>query len=489
MIGWLALSRPVAVVAVGAALTTAATLVPGTVRIGEASAAEGTALASEVPVRNATLTCPGPETEGITGVSAVAGLETTVWAAAAPQEALAGLVATPGEGALTVRGLPGGDQLATANARPAGLGAAVRGASTAEVTATGSLAAGIAALQTGLRRQGDDRGLVAAACAEARSDMWLLGGGGDSTRRERLVVVNPGANPVTVDVQVHGDTGPVASVNGARLAVPGHGRIAVLVDALAAGQKTPALRVTATGGVVTAVLEDSWIEGATGRGRDDSGPTEPPSVEQVIPAAYLDGPARLRIVVPGEAEAVVQSRVLTTSGPASLPGDGVVRVPGGTVRDLDLGSLPAGAYAVQVRSDQPAAAAVMAERRSAGGGPSDLAWVASTAPVPALSGTPVPPGATADLMLVGTADASAATVFTVGADGGVASRSVSLAADSVATADVSGARAVWVRHTEGTVRAGLALRVDDGEGPLFSLVGLGPATLTATDVPVREIRR
>lgn len=489
MTGWVAVARPIAVLAAGAAITTAAALVPGTVRLGDQAGAPGAALASEVPVRTAQLTCPGPETEGIAGVASVGGGVTTVLAASAPADALAGLVATPGEGSLAMRGMPAGSELAKATDRSATATSPLSGATSAEVSAVGALAPGIAALQTWVRRDGDDRGLVATACAAPSAEVWLLAGGGDSTRRERLVVANPGANTVTVDVALHGDKGPIDSVNGSRLTVPGHGRIALLVDALAPGQQTPAVRVTANGGVVTAVLEDSWIEGATGRGRDDAAAAQPPAAEQVVPAAYLDGPARLRILVPGPAEAVVQARLLTSAGPVALPGDGVLRVPGGTVRDVDLGTVPPGAYAVQVRSDQPAVAAAMAERRSPRNGPSDLAWVASTAAITALAGTALPTGTRADLMVVATGEASNATVFTVAADGAVTSRPLALQADAVATTDVTGARAVWVRHTIGTVRAGVALWVEDPGGPLFSLVGLEPAAVTATDVPVREIRR
>ena len=486
---WAAAGRALLVVVAAAAVTTAATVLPGTVRVGADSAVSQPPGASAVPVQQAQLACPGPESEGIAGVASVSGGSSTVYAASAPADALAGLVAISGEGELSVRSMPADAQLAATKNRGATVTAPLRGANPAEVTSTGSLAPGTAALQTWVRRDGDDRGLVATACLPARADVWLVAGGGDSTRRERLVVANPGANTVTIDVQVYGDKGAVASVNGSRVTVPPHGRVGLLVDALAAGEKTPVVHVRASGGVVTAVLEDSWIEGAVGRGRDDAAAADGPATEEVIPAAYIDGPARLRILVPGEAEAVVQSRVLTAQGAQALPGDGVVRVPGGSVREVDLGSLAPGGYAVQVHSDQPVVTGVMAERRPAGNGSSDLAWVSATAPLSALAGSPLPDGATADLMLVATAEPAAATVLTVGPDGAVSSRTVALDADSVASVPVTGARSVWVRHTSGTVRAGLALTLADRDGPLFSLVGLAPAAVSATDVPVRPIRR
>ena len=57
-------------------------------------------------------------------------------------------------------------------------------------------------------RPEDLRGLATAACAAGGSDLWLLGGGADPGRQERLVLTNPGDNPVTADVTVHGAAGP-----------------------------------------------------------------------------------------------------------------------------------------------------------------------------------------------------------------------------------------------------------------------------------------
>ncbi len=54
--------------------------------------------------------------------------------------------------------------------------------------------------------------------------------------------------------------------------------------------------------------------------------------------------------------------------------------------------------------------------------------------------------------------------------------------------DVSGARQVWVRTTDGTVRAGLSLSLAPASAdPLFALVPLSPAQVSATQVPVRQI--
>ena len=110
-----------------------------------------------------------------------------------------------------------------------------------------------------------------------------MAGGGGSTRRERVVLTNPGANTVSADVTVLGGAGLLPSTNGRNVSVPPRGRASLFVDALVGPENTPVVHVVATGGVLDAVLEDSWVDGATGRGADDASPTADPANEQVDP--------------------------------------------------------------------------------------------------------------------------------------------------------------------------------------------------------------
>ena len=128
---------------------------------------------------------------------------------------------------------------------------------------------------------------------------------------------------MTADVTVLGSSGTLPSANGRNVAVPPRGRTSLLVDALVGPESTPVVHVVASGGVLTGVVEDSWIDGATGAAPTTRAPAAEPSNEQVVPAVYLDGPARLRVAVPGTEETVVQARALTKDGPVALPDDGV----------------------------------------------------------------------------------------------------------------------------------------------------------------------
>lgn len=484
---WVGPVRAVATVVVGAGLVVAATQLPGTAALVPPAPAVTAAVPTLLPVTSALLTCPGPETQGLPSVPAVAGT-TVVEAVTAPLAALGGLRPVTTAGTLTVTAQPSATPLGTTAARGGVLTTRLTGSTDAEISATGSLAPGLAAVQTFLRTDGDDRALVATPCLAPRADIWLVGGGGQSTRRERIVLANPGAGPVTASLAVLGTAGLVTLAGSRDVVVPPHGRTTLLLDALAGPESAPVVHVSASGGTIEAVLEDSWIDAAVGRGADDAAPSAPPSPEQVVPAALIDGPARLRVAVPGDVEAVVQTRVLTAKGPQPLPAGGVVRIKGGAVRDIDLGKLPPGAYAVQVRSDQPVVAGAMVERRSPGAGQSDFAWIASSEPVSVVAGTPVPPGGVATVTLAATGTAASATLTTIDAAGKAATTTVTVPADSVVSKVVPPGQ-VWVTRRSGTLRAGLTVAVAAGPepGPLFTAYALGSLTVSALQVPVRQV--
>ncbi len=484
---WWGIGRAAVVVAAGVGLTYAATELPGTVSLTPAVEKAALQPASDTPVTAASVTCPGPETEGLQGVPAVAGT-TTVYAASPPTEALQGVDVGAAAGTVSVTAVPAGTAVGQTDKGATVVTGPLTGATSARVAATGSLAPGLAGLQTTVSTDGDNRAGIAAPCAAAKPEVWLVAGGGGSTRRERVVLSNPGANTVSADVSVLGGAGLLPSTNGRNISVPPRGRTSLFVDALVGPENTPVVHVVASGGVLSAVLEDSWVDGATGRGADDASPAADPANEQVIPAVFLDGPGRLRVAVPGSEETVVQARALTENGPVALPGDGVVRVPGGAVRDIDLGVVPTGAYAIQLRADHPVVGGVMLERRPTGAAQSDFGWTTSTAPVTVVSGTPLPADSKAVVMLVATGETSSASVHTVSDAGAVETKTYSLSADSTTTVDVSGARQVWVHRTAGTIRAGVSLAFASTDPqPLFSVLPLNPAVVTSTQTPVRQV--
>lgn len=496
--GSLASGRSAGLVAVGAGLILGAASLPAPISLAPEATPGTVPRAVADPVTRTVSICPGPEARGVEGLRDSAAQTVSVMAATAPVASLpAGFTPGLGSGSLTISGLPpGGNWAAPLTLRGQVVSAQLSAARSAMVTGSGELAPGTVATQWSWSPTGDTRRFVSSACMPAAASSWLIAGGAAPGRLEHLVLSNPGANPVAVDVSVLGAGGPNRSSNGRGLVVAGHGRTVILLDAIAVSEASPVVHVMARGGKVAAVLSDSWLDGLVPRGGDDTAPVTGPAREQVIAGVPIDGRASLRVAVPGDSEAVVQARVLTPRGPKALPAGGVTRVGPGSTREIDLGSLAPGAYGVQVRSDVPVVAAVMVDSRRTAGGPSDLAWAAASSPIRTLAGMVLPAssisGFTQRLDLVATAAPATVRVTTVGPDGRASTRKVAIEADSLSMvslkgASSTGAKSVWVTPVSGFVRAAVLTAVTDAAGPMLSLSPLTDLTLTATPSPLRQL--
>ena len=273
-------------------------------------------------------------------------------------------------------------------------------------SATSGLAPGLAATQVWERRGDDDRGLAVTPCGLPSSDVWLVGGGGGPSRIERVIVGNPGANAVSVSFEVFGATGPVASAQNRSVSIAPRSRAVVSLDALAPEEPSPSVHVVATGGVVSAVLDDAWIDGATARGVDDATASAPPSNDQVIAGLDVSGAAMVRLVNPGAAEALVQVRLLLPKGPSQPAELRAVRVPAGGVTDVAL-DLAAGPTGLHLTADRPIVAGAYVERRMTTGPDrmGDFGWAPATRPVNGLAGLMLPglsaSGSASSLLLAG----------------------------------------------------------------------------------------
>lgn len=433
-----------------------------------------TGQASQALATNSALTCVGPELSGVKGAPDIP-QEITVAGEAAPTD----LTKASGTGSLR---LAAGQTPPVVTDTERHLSTLVSAASPVTVTATGGVAPGLAALQQFSADTKDLRGLATTPCASASAESWLIAGGGAPGRQERLLLANPGANEITVDVNVIGAEGPVASDNGRGIVVPGRGRTNVLVDAIAGGEPSPVLQVTVRGGAVVAALSDVWLDGSVAAGLEMTVPTESPDTTLILPIVDLTQAGVLRVAVPGEAQAVVSARLLSTTGASPLPGGGVHRVPGRTSVDLPLADIPAGTYALEVTSDVPVVAAAMAQARE-GSAPGDFAWSPAADPIAGIAGLPLPPAGDKVKRQLGlVASAQDATVTVVTRKGGEAARrSVSLVADRLTLVDLAAAESVWVGEGPETgVRAAVLTTSGEGASRLLAVAPLHDLLVTTT---------
>jgi Family of unknown function (DUF5719) len=488
-----ALPRALALVAVAIGLDLGATHLPAPINLAHAASSR-TAGGSHVdPVTQTQSICPGPEALGVQGVPDASAQTVSVAAVGAPLAALpSGFVTSPGAGSLSLSGLPfGGAWAAPTTAAGHVIVGQISDARSALVTGAGSMAPGAVATQWSWTKAGDNRGLVTTACVPASDSSWLIAGGAEPGRLEHLVLANPGHNAVAVDLGVFGTKGRINSPDALGLVVPAQGRTVVLLNAIAGSDPSPAVHVSARGGKVAAYLNDAWLDGVVPRGGDDVAPVAAPAREQVIAGIPIDGRAIVRVAVPGDREAVVQSRVLTPNGPVPLAAGGVMRVAAGSTREIDLSSLPPGAYGLQVMADVPVLAAAMVERGGSAGSSSDMAWSVATAPIRSLAGMalPVPgvKGLTQRLALAATRSPASVRVTTVAAGGQVITTVVPIGADSVSTMTLKEASSVWVTAAAGTVRAAVLTSAAETGGQVTSVTPLTDLTLVTTPSPLRQL--
>ena len=147
---WVRILRAAGAGAVAGGIVFAGSAASGQVHFGAPVVAAAPSTPVGIPVRTASLVCPGPETEGLAGVPAVAGGTTTVLAATAPAAAVQGMV-TPAAGQLSTRGLPDGPEIGTSTERGRTISGTLSGNASASITGADGLAPAMAGLQTWLR--------------------------------------------------------------------------------------------------------------------------------------------------------------------------------------------------------------------------------------------------------------------------------------------------------------------------------------------------
>lgn len=471
---WVGPGRLVLTTAAAAGIVAWATVSP-VVGSGADASGRGPAAAALAPVTSAALSCPGPELSGVEGVDD-AEVSARIGAAAAPPGVIAPL-APSGRGELVVRSGKSTSPKLTARGSTATV--PLSGAAAVDVSARGSLAPGVAATQEWAATGSELRGLATVPCTAPGSDLWLLAGGGDAGRQERLVLTNPGANEVTVDVEAYGLEGPLASPTGSTV-VPAGGRVALLADAVTGDEESPAIRVRANGGSIRAVLTDTWLDGSVPAGAETTVPTAAPSTRQVIPAALVTSGASIRIAVPGPAQAVVSARLVGKDGVTPLPGGGVARVGARSTGELAVPKLVQDLYAVEVTSDVPIVASLFASWRK-GDNAGDFMWAPSTEPSAGLLGSAFPADEEPRRRFLGIVATGGPASVSVTSRSGTSwtTKVVTLPADSSSSMELGDAESVWVRRTSGAgqVRAGIGTLM--GETGLVSASPLAQSTVTS----------
>lgn len=412
------------------------------------------------------MVCPGPEQQGLAD-AAVDEVEQRVEVAAmsAPQQVVeAALVGADYRGsatdldqgsmAVTPLGSPSSTTAdpVSVDERGVAAGISLTGAEGAVALALAGLAPGVSATQLYAGADDQQLGLALTPCVTASEEAWLIAGGGDSGRSERLVVMNPGQSAIAASVQVWGATGdPKGEVGDVGIVLEPGEREVVLIDALAPAEAAPVVHVVSTGGPISAYLGDRALDGTTEVGWESAAPVASPARSHVIPSivipARTQAAASVRVAVTGPNPAVVEVAAWGPGGAAALA-QGVTVVPGERSADISVSDLPPGTYALGVTSDEDIVASASVGSKPDASGRRDFSWAASAPAVLTLAGSALPQpkqGAEVRYALdLFAPQGGSATVFTLNEAGVVTSVDVDLAPQMFNTSTLLDATGVWV---------------------------------------------
>jgi len=354
-----------------------------------------------------------------------------------------------------------------------------------------------------LTEAGDLRGLTATPCQTPTTSAWLVGGSTEPGDSAQLVLSNTGATPATVTLTGWSGTGPLdLSSAGSVLVPPGQQQV-VLLEALAADPRV-AVHVTAAGGEVTAVVQDSRLRGLVAGGTDLVVPSAAPAERVVVPGIALgstsgedvDAPT-VRIVNPGSEPLTAGLELLGPDGVERVPGADELVVDPGAVVDVSLAGLPRGTWTAVVTGDAPLTAAAVSTTVGQAGEtdpdtpPVDRAWAPATTGLSSgVVSVPVDLVDSASLVLAnpadGAVDVELVPVLSDGTRATAVSRTV--AAGTSLVEDVAGLAEGDVAAVElsapGPVHAAVMLSVALPDGSGMSVVPFTEDPRTAAAVPV-----
>ena len=324
-------------------------------------------------------------------------------------------------------------------------------------------------------------GLAVAACGEAASDAWLVGGSTDVGRTSLVLLTNPTTVLATVSLTVYGETGVIDAPGAAGILVqPGEQRVISLAG-LAPNLISPIVNVQSVGGQVVATLQQSSIRGIEPGGIELIGATAVPALEQTIAGLNVaieplpeqssdpDAIPTVRLMTVGDAPATVQVGVISAAGTAAGSSTQVSLEPG-IATEVPFPELTVGSYSVQVSSDEPVVAA--ARTSAVGTAGRDFAWYPSSSELDGDFLVSVAAGPSPTLHLVNTATTDAEIVATPTT--GETLR-VSVAAGARADLPLAASASYVVTGGQSTIASvGYVGYVGDGQLASFALNPAGP---------------
>ena len=220
------------------------------------------------------------------------------------------------------------------------------------IQASGAMARGLEAEQV------LPGGKVSAHCDGPGTDFWFVGPGAFSVGHIQLFVMNVGSQPADVDVQAYTDAGPLQGSADTGVPVAPHAMVTQSLEKMLHGTRMVALNVRTSVGQVVAAVEETTGAAHSGAWLPVTGT---PGTRMVIPGMPpTAGTRQLFVTVPGTQDAHITLSAVTSKGSYHPTGGGGLDIPGGSVAQLSLSSLSAIYGAIEISSNVPVTAALLA---------------------------------------------------------------------------------------------------------------------------------
>lgn len=342
-------------------------------------------------------------------------------------------------------------------------------------------------------KDGDLQGLAATNCQTPSNDIWLNGASTAVGRTGILVMTNASATSATVDLALYGDKGRIQAPGSQGLLIaPGTSRSVVLAG-LASDATNLSVHVTSSGGPVSAVIQQSVLRGLVPGGVELIQPVSAPSTRAVITGVTTQNPAQaaslaansgfqdastaLDVTVPGSSDAVMQVQVYGTGGQVSLPSGGVFTAKAGSVTELPLTGLPAGAYTIDVHAEASFTANVRVVTGTDHTKPIDFASAPASQPLSSGQLMVLPANANSSLVLGVPSGHAKVSLTPVAPDGSL---------KEAKTVDVSAATTVQVSPTQiagGPVAGFIISSTGDPVYGAQLMTGIGLTGISVASIP------
>lgn len=231
----------------------------------------------------------------------------------------------------------------------------------------------------------DLAGFAGAACRPPSMESWLVGGAANTGTSDVVLISNPSEVTATASFTIFGGQGEKRSRD---VVLPPRTQVAVPLAAGAARERTPVVRVTATGAPVRAMLQSSLIRTLDPSGIDlQDGTGGPQNVQTLVGVTVMaqatDAAATtiLRVLSPSvDTRVKVTARSAIDAKPAGTPL--TVTLKAGQPSEINITGLAPGVYSFEIEADAPVVAAAWQSSGIMVG--ADYAWMT---PAPEIFGT------------------------------------------------------------------------------------------------------